>query len=85
MKIQIKTGCISDDVVIDGKSIRDLTEMETDLIIDDLIQITREKLRKNEISLVDLMDLFEYDSFECIDEPCDQCGDNAFITTYDLR
>ena len=83
MKVTVYQGCISNDITIDEKSLRDMTQNEVDMIVEELLQKAKEALIRNEIQILDIIQMFQYDEFKTA-PTCDTCGDNATTTVYNL-
>jgi len=83
MKIEVYQGCTANDTVIDGKSVNDMTSSERDMIIEELLQKAKEAIMRNEVQMIDLIEMFQYDEFK-MGSTCDQCGDNVMTTIYNL-
>ena len=82
MKIVETSGCTAANLTVDGVSIQDLDEME---VFDALVPKLRAALQRNEVGLCKIVNLFQYDSYESDNEPCDQCGDCVSVTTWNLE
>ena len=83
MKVTVYQGCISNDITIDEKSLRDMTQNEVDMIVEELLQKAKEALIRNEIQILDIIQMFQYDEFKTA-PTCDTCGDSATTTVYNL-
>lgn len=83
MKIEIHEGCLNSNIIIDGKSIMDMTDEEHTMILEELIEKAREAFIRREINLVDFIELFQYEDYET-GSMCDQCGDCPATTTYNI-
>jgi hypothetical protein len=89
-KIEITEGCIAYGMTVNGKNIGGdyeptrMSEQEVDEMIDYLIGKVREGINDQTILLEDLIRLFQYDSCEHDDEPCDQCGDYVSTTRWEI-
>ena len=83
MKIEVYQGCTANDTVIDGKSVSDMTSSERDMIVEELLQKAKEAIMRNEVQMIDLIEMFQYEDFT-VGPMCDQCGDNVTTTIYNL-
>ena len=83
MKIEIYQGCTANDIVIDGKSVSDMTSSEQDIIVEELLQKAKEAIMRNEVQMIDLIEMFQYDDYN-VGSTCDQCNDNVTTTIYNL-
>ena len=83
MKIEIYEGCTANDTVIDGKSVSDMTSSEQDMIVEELLQKAKEAIMRNEVQMIDLIEMFQYDDCN-VGSTCDQCGDNVTTRIYNL-
>ena len=83
MKIEIYQGCTANDTVIDGKSVSDMTSSEQDMIVEELLQKAKEAIMRNEVQMIDLIEMFQYDDYN-LGSTCDQCGDKAMTRIYNL-
>jgi hypothetical protein len=83
MKIEVITGCTASDILVDGKSIQNFCTSEIDMLINDLLDKVREAAVRNEIQVLDLIQLFQYDE-QTVGGSCEQCGDHVEVTTYNL-
>lgn len=83
MKIEIYQGCTANDTVIDGKSVSDMTSSEQDMIVEELLQKAKEAIMRNEVQMIDIIEMFQYEDFT-VGPTCDQCGDNVTTRIYNL-
>ena len=81
-KIEIIEGCTAFDTVINGVSIVDIPENEKEEIVNYLIDRLKECYKRGEVTLESLIQNFQYDDYECDEEPCGQCFDHCSQTTY---
>ena len=84
MNIVIRTGCTADSIVIDGKHIQDMSPEESNKFLEDLLLKMREHLKIGCITIHQMIELFQYDSWEIDKSSCGQCGDSVSTTTYNL-
>lgn len=83
MKIQIYEGCTAHNVVIDGKSTKDMTSTEQDMMVEEVLQKTREAIMRGQMSLIELIEMFQYDEF-IVGPKCEQCDERVTTTVYNL-
>jgi hypothetical protein len=83
-KIENIEGCTAFDIVINGVSIVDVPENEKEELVNYLIDQLKESYKRGEITLHSLIQNFQYDDYDCDNEPCEQCGDTVSTTTYNI-
>lgn len=84
MKIEKSYGCTVSDLKFDGKSEANLSNEERGEVVKNILEKLKEHLDKNYTSLWDVVELFQYDSYESDKDPCDQCGDTISKTTWNI-
>jgi hypothetical protein len=80
MKIEIIQGCVSDAILINGIPIQDCHQGQ---LVDFLLKRIGEEVLAGTIGVKDLIELFQYDSWENV-AYCDQCHDDVYKTTYEI-
>jgi hypothetical protein len=83
-KIKIVEGCTAFDIKINGVSIVDVSENEKEELVNYLFVQLKESYKRGEITLHSLIQNFQYDDYECDNEPCGQCGDTVSTTIYNI-
>lgn len=88
--IVIGEGCTAFYTEINGKTIGGeyeptrMTDEEVDEFIDYLLNKVKEGIKEHTICIDDLIKIFQYDDWECDKYPCDQCGDSASRTIWNI-
>lgn len=80
MKIKIFDGCTTSNIFVDDVSIENIDEVE---LFDKLSPKIREHLKMGCIRIKDIIELFQYESYEEFSR-CEQCGDIPYVVTYDI-
>ena len=83
-KIEIIEGCTAFDTVINGVSVVDIPENEKNEFVNYLIERLKESYKRGEIPLESLIQIFQYDDYECDNEKCSSCGDCVTQTIYNV-
>jgi hypothetical protein len=83
-KIEIVEGCTAFNTVVNGVSIIDIADNEKEEIVNYLIDQLKESYKRGEVTLESLIQNFQYDDYECDNEPCGQCGDTVSTTIYNV-
>lgn len=74
-------GCTAAGFTVDGESITEISREKEYAVFDYLIEKLRERFDNRKIQLLDIVELFDYDTYHEA-EPCDTCGDIASWRTW---
>jgi len=81
MKVEISEGCTAFYTTIDGKPIE---EVDKNQLLDYLLVKLKESVNRGEVSIDDIIKLFQYDDYETDSRPCEQCGDSVSRTFWNI-
>lgn len=85
LKIVQTNGCTAGGWMISGKRLEDHTDDEIYAVVGSLLGKLGTLCWKDPVGkFPQLLECFEYDSFECDGKPCEQCGDVVDVTTWNL-
>jgi hypothetical protein len=88
-KIIISEGCTAFYTTVDGKLLYGegdnvMTDEERNELVDYLMLKMKKDVDKGCILINNLIELFQYDDYECESHCCDQCGDTVSRTYYNI-
>jgi len=87
-KIIKSEGCRSFGTTVNGQDIygeyNPMNESQINEFVDYLCEKFKEELKKNTVSIDDLIGCFQYDSCETEDGYCETCGDSVTETTWNI-
>lgn len=81
MNIKIIQGCTAYNTLINDTPVADYGELK---LIDELLPKIKEGIQNGTISINNVIELFQYDSFEQEEESCETCGDSVSTTIYNI-
>lgn len=88
MTIQVITGCIAEDIIIDAVPISDISEKQLDKIRKRAIDKVRQIHPSNDITdkttLSDILLYLTPESWDNESEPCDLCGETVSWEIYKI-
>lgn len=82
MKIVETSGCTSDDIAVDGKSVSDLSAAQYDAVIYKVLLEIHKGIANGTVLFREVLACLQYESCEYDAEPCDTCGDGVSTTTW---
>jgi hypothetical protein len=83
-KFEQVTGCTAFNFYINEEPVSDIPPEKQEEILDYILIKIKEGIRQNSISFESIIELFQYDDYECDDYKCEQCGDNICTTTWNI-
>jgi hypothetical protein len=84
MKIIKTEGCTSYDWTFDGRRLSEIAPEELEQIFIYLCLKFKEQMKDGTLSITNLVDVFYCDEYERDEYPCEQCGDCASTTTWEI-
>ncbi len=83
-KFEEVTGCTAFNFYVNEEPISEIPIEKQEEILDYLFVKIKEGVRGNTISFQDVVQLFQYDDYECDPEPCSSCYDTVEKMTWKI-
>jgi len=81
-KIQENQACGNYCILINDKSIKDLSEKETTKLLNHLFAEYKKGLKDGTCRLIDFIECFQQDNSVYSEDSCECCGDAAITTSW---